>query len=86
MLKNIKQPKHHIDTQKGYYNPIVKFIYFLPFDIPVIDGVYRKYKDLLASLPKDAEYKEHTPECYTNYTWLTFCERMDQTTKLRRMK
>ena len=27
VIKFIKQPKHHIDTQKGYYNPILKFIY-----------------------------------------------------------
>ena len=77
----IKKPEHHIDTQKGYYSPIVKFIYFLPFDVSIIDNVYIKYKNLLDSLPKDAVYQERTPEYYKNYTWITLREKMHQIMK-----
>ena len=84
VIKFIKQPKHHIDTQKGYYNPIVKFIYLLPFDISIIDGVYKKYKGLLDSLPKDAVYEERTPEYYQNYTWVTLREKMHQIMKIEK--
>ena len=40
VIKFIKQPEHHIDRQTGYYSPLVKFIYFVPYDISVIDEVY----------------------------------------------
>ena len=30
-IKCIRQPKHHIDKQKGYYSPIRKFIYIFTF-------------------------------------------------------
>ena len=84
VINFIKKPEHHIDTQKGYYNPIVKFIYFLPFDVSAIDNVYIKYKNLLDSLPKDAVYQERTPEYYKNYTWVTLREKMHQIMKNRK--
>ena len=76
VINFIKKPEHHIDTQKGYYNPIVKFIYFLPYDVAIVDGVYREYKNLLDSLPKDAIYAERTPEYYKGYNWVTSHKKM----------
>ena len=47
-----KNNNFHIDTIKGFYSPIVKFIYYLPFDVSYIDKAYNEYKKLLDSLPK----------------------------------
>ena len=66
---------------KGYYSPIVKIIYFLPFDVSDIDKAYNKYKQLLDSLPKHAEYAEHTPEYYKGYDYVRMRSKMHEITK-----
>ena len=52
----LKNNNFHRDNILGFYSPIVKLIYHLPFDGPYIDKAYNNYKDLLDSLPKHSEY------------------------------
>ena len=36
----LKKPEHHLDKQKALYSPIVKFIFYLPFDTTTTDEAH----------------------------------------------
>ena len=44
VIHYLKNNNFHVDTIKGFYSPIVKFIYYLPFDVSDIDKAYNEYK------------------------------------------
>ena len=77
----LQDPKHHLDKQKALYSPIVKFIYYLPFDITTIDEAYRKYKLFLDSLAKHAVYAERNDEYYKGYNYVTLRNRLHEIMK-----
>ena len=52
----MKNSNFHRDNIVGFYSPIVKIIYYLPFDVSDIDKAYNNYKKLLDSLPKHSIY------------------------------
>ena len=60
----------HRDTIVGFYSPIVKLIYYLPFDVSDIDKAYNNYKQMLDKLSKRSEYVQRTPEYYGGYDWI----------------
>ena len=70
VIHYLKNNNFHVDTIKGFYSPIVKFIYYLPFDVSDIDKAYNEYKKLLDSLPKHVQYAERTSEYYGGYDWI----------------
>ena len=47
---------YHLDEQNALFSPVVKFIYYLSFDIATIDEVYKNYKAFLNLLAKQAVY------------------------------
>ena len=73
--------KFHRDTIVGFYSPIVKLIYYLPFDVSDIDKAYNNYKEMLDSLPKHSEYAQCTPEYYGGYDWITLRDKMNNVAK-----
>ena len=71
----------HRDTIVGFYSPIVKLIYYLPFDVSEIDKAYNNYKEMLDSLPKHSEYPQRTPEYYGNYDWIKLRNKLHDISK-----
>ena len=63
----LKNNNFHIDTIKGFYSPIVKFIYYLPFDVSGYDWI--KLRNKL----HDSAKKEKNEE-----TKLLFASHMDE--------
>ena len=73
--------KFHRYTIVGFYSPIVKLIYYLPFYVSNIDKDYNNYKEMLDSLPKHSEYPERTPEYYGGYDWIKLRNKLHEIAK-----
>ena len=71
----LKKPEHHLDQQKALYSPIVKFVYYFPFNISNIDEAYRKYKTFLNSLAKHIIYADCDEDYYKGYNYVTLRNR-----------
>ena len=71
----------HRDTIVGFYSPIVKLIYYLPFDVSDIDKAYNNYKQMLDKLSKRSEYPQRTPEYYGGYNWITLRNKLHDISK-----
>ena len=67
----LQKSEHHLDKQKALCSPIVKFIYYLPFDTTTINEAYSKYKTFSDSLAKHAVYAERNDEYYKGYNYVT---------------
>ena len=71
----------HRDTIVGFYSPIVKLTYYLPFDVSDIEKASNNYKEMLDSLSKHSEYAQRTPEYYGGYDWIKLWKKLHDIAK-----